>query len=216
MYNVFKDKEITKRKGGTSKMKEIEKLKRILASDLTDTRLAEIAGMSQQAISKYRNGLSKAENMRVEQALKLIKFQEELNMKHYVNDLTKVLEFDGVDFNLEQDENGIYCLGTDLYEWLVELDNAINTLEENNVNILSLRVNEYQDYIDLAKRTELENKILTYIDEMDEEIRNGLYDVYLESNGNLWFTDSGMAYDGDDKSAKEVAQVEDGEIINLY
>lgn len=48
----------------------------------------------------------------------------------------------------------------------------------------------------------LEDKIKQYISEMDEEIRNGLYDVYLESNGNLWFVDSGMAYDG--------------EIINLY
>ena len=124
-------------------MKEIEQLKNILASDLTDARLAKIAGMSQQAISKYRNGLSKVENMRVEQALKLIKFQEELNM----------------------------------------------TLEERILKVLS---------------------------EMDEEIRNGLYDVYEESDGNLWFMDSGMAYDGDDKDAKEVAQVEDGEIINLY
>ena len=143
MYNVIKDKEITKRKCGTSTMKEIEQLKRILASDLTDTRLAKIAGMSQQAISKYRNGLSKVENMRVEQALKLIKFQEELNM----------------------------------------------TLEE---------------------------RILKALSEMDEAIRNGLYDVYEESDGNLWFMDSGMEYSGDDKSAKEVAQVEDGEIINLY
>ena len=124
-------------------MKEIEKLKNILASDLTDARLAKIAGMSQQAISKYRNGLSKAENMRVEQALKLIKFQEELNMT-------------------------------------------------------------------------LEGRILKALSEMDEEIRNGLYDVYEESDGNLWFMDSGMEYSGDDKSAKEVAQVEDGEIINLY
>ena len=124
-------------------MKEIEQLKNILASDLTDARLAKIAGMSQQAISKYRNGLSKVENMRVEQALKLIKFQEEMNM----------------------------------------------TLEE---------------------------RILKAIAEMDEEIRNGLYDVYEESDGNLWFMDSGMEYSGDDKEAKEVAQVEDGEIINIY
>ena len=124
-------------------MKEIEQVRNLLASNLTDAKLAEIAGMTQQAISKYRNGLSKVENMRFEQALKLVKFQEELNM----------------------------------------------TLEE---------------------------RILKAIAEMDEEIRGGLWDVYEESEGNLWFTDSGMAYDGDDKSAKEVAQVEDGEIINLY
>lgn len=62
----------------------------------------------------------------------------------------------------------------------------------------------------------LEERILKALAEMDEEIRGSLYDVYEESNGNLWFVDSGMAYDGDDKRAKEVAQVEDGEIINLY
>ncbi|MGX7098377.1 hypothetical protein ACWOBH_00030 [Globicatella sanguinis] len=62
----------------------------------------------------------------------------------------------------------------------------------------------------------LEERILKSLAEMDEEIRGGLYDVYLESNGNLWFVDSGMAYDGDDKSAKEIGQVEDGEIINLH
>lgn len=62
----------------------------------------------------------------------------------------------------------------------------------------------------------LEERILKSLAEMDEEIRNGLYDVYLESNGNLWFVDSGMAYNGDDKEAKEIGQVEDGEIINLY
>lgn len=50
---------------------------------------------------------------------------------------------------------------------------------------------------------------------MDEEIRNGLYDVYEESDGKLWFVDSGMAYSEVDISAKEVAQIENGEIINL-
>lgn len=64
--------------------------------------------------------------------------------------------------------------------------------------------------------TKLQDRINKYISEMDEEVRNCLYDVYEESNGTLWFVESGMAYNGDDKSAKEVAQVEDGEIINLY
>lgn len=62
----------------------------------------------------------------------------------------------------------------------------------------------------------LEDKIKKYINEMDEEIRNGLYDVYEESDGKLWFMESGMEYSGDDKETKEVAQVENGEIINLY
>lgn len=62
----------------------------------------------------------------------------------------------------------------------------------------------------------LEERILKALAEMDEELRDCLWDVYEESDGNLWFVDSGMAYDGDDRNAKEVAQVEDGEIINIY
>lgn len=76
----------------------------------------------------------------------------------------------------------------------------------------ALALNQYWEELNMS----LEEKILKALSVMDEEIRYCLYDVYLESNGNLWFVDSGMAYNGDDKSAKEVAQVEDGEIINLY
>ena len=96
--------------------------------------------------------------------------------------------------------------------------NAINSIRRGERSIenltleTGLKLSKYWEELNMT----LEDKIKQYISEMDEEIRNGLYDVYLESNGNLWFVDSGMAYDGDDKSAKEVAQVEDGEIINLY
>ena len=76
----------------------------------------------------------------------------------------------------------------------------------------ALAIVKYKEELNMT----LEERILKSLAEMDEEIRNELYDVYLESNGNLWFMDSGMEYSGDDKSAKEVAQVEDGEIINLY
>lgn len=62
-------------------MKELEILQSILLSDLTDSKLAEIAGMSQQAISKYRNGHSKIENMRVGSALKLIRHWDEIKYK---------------------------------------------------------------------------------------------------------------------------------------
>lgn len=62
-------------------MKELDLLTEVLQSDFTDNHLAEIAGMSQQAISKYRNGLSKIENMRVVSALRLIKYWEEIGEK---------------------------------------------------------------------------------------------------------------------------------------
>ena len=76
----------------------------------------------------------------------------------------------------------------------------------------ALAIVKYKEELNMT----LEERILKALAEMDEEIRGGLWDVYEESDGNLWFVDSGMAYDGDDKDAKEVAQVEDGEIINLY
>lgn len=76
----------------------------------------------------------------------------------------------------------------------------------------ALALNQYWEELNMT----LEERILKALSEMDEEIRGGLWDVYEETDGNLWFVDSGMAYDGDDKDAKEVAQVEDGEIINIY
>lgn len=63
-------------------MKELETLESVLQSDLTDSKLAEIAGMSQQAISKYRNGLSKIDNMRVGSALKLIHYWDKIQKEH--------------------------------------------------------------------------------------------------------------------------------------
>lgn len=62
-------------------MTELEKLQAALDLDVTDETLARVSGMSQQAISKYRTGQSQAENMRFKNAVKLIKFWEELQMK---------------------------------------------------------------------------------------------------------------------------------------
>lgn len=60
--------------------------------------------------------------------------------------------------------------------------------------------------------TELINEIL---EDLEPELANELLDWYYEpENQEVYFVTSGMAYDGDDKSAFEVAQSEDGEIIN--
>ena len=71
--------------------------------------------------------------------------------KYYINELENVLQFDGADFELGQDDNGIYTDDESMYEWLKELDNAIDTLEDNDVDVLALEVNEYDDYIKMAK-----------------------------------------------------------------
>ncbi|MGF3113197.1 helix-turn-helix domain-containing protein [Facklamia sp. P9177] len=73
-------------------MNEIDKLRKIMNSDMTDSELANIAGMSQQAINKYRKGQSKLENMRFESALKLTKYQEELEMENKFNEIVEYLE----------------------------------------------------------------------------------------------------------------------------
>lgn len=60
----------------------IDVLNDVLSSDLTDKQLASISKISQQAINKYRNGSSKVENMRVENAMRLIDFWEKLNNEY--------------------------------------------------------------------------------------------------------------------------------------
>lgn len=60
----------------------------------------------------------------------------------------------------------------------------------------------------------LEERIIASLNELDEEIRGGLWDAWEQSDGSIWLVDSGMAYDGDDKEAKQIAQVEDGKVIN--
>lgn len=71
---------------------ELEKLKSALSSNETDAKLAEIAGMSQQAISKYRNGLSEPENMRFKNAINLIKFQEEIEMEKQADKIVDAIK----------------------------------------------------------------------------------------------------------------------------
>ena len=58
-------------------MTGLEKLQAALDLDVTDETLARVSGMSQQAISKYRNGQSQAENMRFKNALNLINYWDD-------------------------------------------------------------------------------------------------------------------------------------------
>ena len=63
--------------------------------------------------------------------------------------------------------------------------------------------------------TELINDYLDDLKQNDPELATELFDWYYEpANQEVYFVTSGMAYDGDDKSAFEVAQSENGEIIN--
>lgn len=71
-------------------------------------------------------------------------------MKFYVDYLTNVMDFDGADFGLVRDENGVYCTDKDMFKWLLGLDAAIEKLIENGINVQALQVNDYDDYIKIA------------------------------------------------------------------
>lgn len=67
----------------------------------------------------------------------------------------------------------------------------------------------------LATQENLTELINETLENLEPELANELLDWYYEpANQEVYFVTSGMAYDGDDKSAFEVAQSENGEIIN--
>ena len=113
-------------------------------------------------------------------------------------------------------------------------DNGLYELEFTNGWIRKISAEKHkeaefdEDYWDIQKnidealeesefevnQDDLEVRIKEAINDLDEEIANDLYDAYIQTNGLIWLEDSGMAYQGDDDNAKEVAQVENGEVIN--
>ena len=77
-----------------------------------------------------------------------------------------------------------------------------------------------EDYIDVKERISVEDQLfnaltLELLESMDEEEREGTYDVYYQPNTKtVWFEGGwGMAYSGDDKAAFKVLQIEGGEIV---
>ena len=64
-------------------------------------------------------------------------------------------------------------------------------------------------------KEQIKQMIVEEIKFMDDEIKDGLYDIWLEPTTNtIRLDESGLAYQGDDKEAYEVAQIENQEIIN--
>lgn len=67
----------------------------------------------------------------------------------------------------------------------------------------------------LATQENLTKLINEILEDLEPELANELLDWYYEpENQEVYFVTSGMAYSGDDKGAFEVAQSENGEIIN--
>ena len=113
-------------------------------------------------------------------------------------------------------------------------DNGIYDLEFTNGWIRKISAEQHkeaatdedywdsQEHIDEAleeseyevNQDDLTIRIKEAVGDLDEEIANNLYDAYIQTNGSIWLEASGVDYQGDDVNAQEVAQVENGEIIN--
>ena len=61
----------------------IQQIEELFNSDLTDYRISKDTGITLSVIQKYRNDISKIENMTLKVANKLIKYTEELKMRNY-------------------------------------------------------------------------------------------------------------------------------------
>ena len=61
----------------------IKQIEELFNSDLTDYRISKDTGITLSVIQKYRNDISKIENMTLKVANKLIRYTEELKMRNY-------------------------------------------------------------------------------------------------------------------------------------
>ena len=61
----------------------INQIEELFNSDLTDYRISKETGITLSVIQKYRNDISKIENMTLKVAKKLIRYSEELKMRNY-------------------------------------------------------------------------------------------------------------------------------------
>ena len=66
-------------------------------------------------------------------------------------------------------------------------------------------------------KEKLKQLINDLLESVDEDVRNEVYDVYYQPNEeHVYLVVSGMAYDGNDKEAYEVAQIEEQEVIHWH
>lgn len=98
--------------------------------------------------------------------------------------------------------------------WTNDRADAYTGGDRNAYSIGYVKITFAADY-KLATQENLTELINEILEDLETELANELLDWYYEpANQEVYFVTSGMAYDGDDKSAFEVAQSENGEIIN--
>ena len=205
-------------------MRYTDIINRLLLSSLTSYRIAKDTDNSTQFVDNYRSGSSKVENMALGKAEKLVEYQlklEEMEMKkekltvenlmasHYDNGL-HTLEFylDGTKVfvnNISADVNG------DEFYW-DDADNVRKAVDE-------------ADEDDIEEATEwnaddVQKAVTEILESYDEEIRNGLYDIYFEIDydetiNGIRLEEAGLDYQGDAWESKLIGQVEGGEIMNM-
>lgn len=114
-------------------------------------------------------------------------------------------------------EAGVHFEPKNATMWTNDLADAYAGGDRNAYLIGDVKITFAADY-KLATQDNLTELINDYLDDLkqnDPELATGLFDWYYEpANQEVYFVTSGMAYDGDDKSAFEVAQSKNGEIIN--
>lgn len=111
-------------------------------------------------------------------------------------------------------EAGVHFEPKNATMWTNDLADAYAGGDRNAYLIGDVKITFAADY-KLATQENLTELINEILEDLETELANELLDWYYEpANQEVYFVTSGMAYDGDDKSAFEVAQSENGEIIN--
>lgn len=111
-------------------------------------------------------------------------------------------------------EAGVHFEPKNATMWTNDLADAYAGGDRNAYLIGDVKITFAADY-KLATQENLTELINETLEDLEPELANELLDWYYEpANQEVYFVTSGMAYDGDDKSAFEVAQSENSEIIN--
>ena len=114
-------------------------------------------------------------------------------------------------------EAGVHFEPKNATMWTNDLADAYAGGDRNAYLIGDVKITFAADY-KLATQDNLTELINDYLDDLkqnDPELATELFDWYYEpANQEVYFVTSGMAYDGSDKSAFEVAQSKNGEITN--
>lgn len=76
------------------------------------------------------------------------------NTKRYlaeIENMEQIRHFDALDLNIEYDDNGSYFVNPEDWEWWNEIADAMQYLEDNDIEYDYSNILDYDDYVTLAK-----------------------------------------------------------------